>query len=281
MSEQTGPDRYQAAIWGPWPSSPPCEATSTRSALSRRPPGTGSTALRRSIRRSVGSPGWPASRGEAAVAARAHHDDGAIRRSSARGSDRCPPASYGRGGGWRPTPCRARRHVPGRVGAHPRTGQPRYVDRTGRPGTTRGVPPLPRTRGPDRPTDVRRREATRARRRPLARGSRRRRWASSDAAAQRKNPAARPPCADRPDPFERTEAELALYPFGPTQREAEVLRHVAAGRTNQQIADTLFITRKTASVHVSNIIGKLGAANRVQAAAVAQRLGLADDPTDR
>ena len=61
--------------------------------------------------------------------------------------------------------------------------------------------------------------------------------------------------------------------LGLTDREAEVIRHVAAGRSNQQIADALFITRKTASVHVSNIIGKLGVANRVEAAAIAQRSG--------
>ena len=62
-----------------------------------------------------------------------------------------------------------------------------------------------------------------------------------------------------------------------TAREAEVLRLVAAGWTNQQIADALFITRKTASVHVSNIMGKLGATNRGEAAALAQRLGIVED----
>ncbi|HET7494711.1 MAG TPA: AAA family ATPase [Candidatus Limnocylindrales bacterium] len=67
-------------------------------------------------------------------------------------------------------------------------------------------------------------------------------------------------------------------PLGLTPREAEVIRLVAAGRSNQQIADELFITRKTASVHVSNILGKLGVANRVEAAAVAQRLGLHHSP---
>jgi len=67
-------------------------------------------------------------------------------------------------------------------------------------------------------------------------------------------------------------------PLGLTEREAEVIRLVAAGRSNQQIADELFITRKTASVHVSNILGKLGVSNRVEAAAIAQRLGLGDDP---
>ena len=64
---------------------------------------------------------------------------------------------------------------------------------------------------------------------------------------------------------------------GLTAREAEVLRLVAAGRTNQQIADALFITRKTASVHVSNIMAKLGVANRGEAAAMAHRLGLFSD----
>jgi DNA-binding NarL/FixJ family response regulator len=69
--------------------------------------------------------------------------------------------------------------------------------------------------------------------------------------------------------------------IGLTEREREVIRLVAAGQSNQQIADALFITRKTASVHVSNILGKLGVENRVEAAAVAHRLGLAGDPADR
>jgi DNA-binding NarL/FixJ family response regulator len=58
-----------------------------------------------------------------------------------------------------------------------------------------------------------------------------------------------------------------------TERELEVLGLLAAGRSNQQIADTLFISRKTASVHVSNILSKLGAANRGEAAAIAHREG--------
>jgi DNA-binding NarL/FixJ family response regulator len=65
--------------------------------------------------------------------------------------------------------------------------------------------------------------------------------------------------------------------LGFTPREEEVLRLVAGGWTNQQIADQLFITRKTASVHVSNILGKLGVDSRVEAAAIAHRLGLAAD----
>jgi DNA-binding CsgD family transcriptional regulator len=67
--------------------------------------------------------------------------------------------------------------------------------------------------------------------------------------------------------------------LGLTAREAEVIRLLAIGRSNQEIADELFLTRKTASVHVSNIIGKLGVSNRVQAAAIAQRVGLVAEPT--
>jgi DNA-binding NarL/FixJ family response regulator len=59
-----------------------------------------------------------------------------------------------------------------------------------------------------------------------------------------------------------------------TPRELEVLRLVAAGRSNQQIAAALFISPKTASVHVSNILAKLGVHSRVEAAATAHRLGL-------
>jgi NarL family two-component system response regulator LiaR len=61
-------------------------------------------------------------------------------------------------------------------------------------------------------------------------------------------------------------------------RELEVLRLVADGRSNRQIAEELFISVKTASVHVSNILAKLGVASRVEAAAVAHRAGLVDPP---
>jgi DNA-binding CsgD family transcriptional regulator/tetratricopeptide (TPR) repeat protein len=62
--------------------------------------------------------------------------------------------------------------------------------------------------------------------------------------------------------------------LGLTPREAEVLALVAAGRSNRQIAQALFISPRTASVHVSNILAKLGVAGRVEAAAIAHRLGL-------
>jgi DNA-binding NarL/FixJ family response regulator len=59
-----------------------------------------------------------------------------------------------------------------------------------------------------------------------------------------------------------------------TVREQEVLRLVAEGLSNRRIAEQLYISPKTASVHVSRIIAKLAVANRVEAAAVARRLGL-------
>ena len=59
-----------------------------------------------------------------------------------------------------------------------------------------------------------------------------------------------------------------------TPRELEVLRLVALGRTNRDIAAELFISAKTVSVHVSNILAKLGVATRGEAAAVAHRRSL-------
>jgi DNA-binding CsgD family transcriptional regulator/tetratricopeptide (TPR) repeat protein len=66
-----------------------------------------------------------------------------------------------------------------------------------------------------------------------------------------------------------------------TSREREVLRLIAAGRSNREIASVLFIAPKTASVHVSNILGKLGAASRTEAAAIAHREGLAAELSGR
>ena len=76
-------------------------------------------------------------------------------------------------------------------------------------------------------------------------------------------------------------AEVAAVPaadplagFGLTEREREILVLLAGGRSNPQIAESLFISPKTASVHVSNILAKLGVDSRVEAAAVAHRLGV-------
>jgi non-specific serine/threonine protein kinase len=68
--------------------------------------------------------------------------------------------------------------------------------------------------------------------------------------------------------------KAAPQSHGLTPRETEILRLVAAGQTDQQIADTLFVSRRTVTTHVANILGKLGAANRTEAAAVAVRMGL-------
>jgi DNA-binding CsgD family transcriptional regulator/tetratricopeptide (TPR) repeat protein len=64
--------------------------------------------------------------------------------------------------------------------------------------------------------------------------------------------------------------------FGLTSREREVLSSVAAGRTNRQIAEELFISESTAGVHVSHILSKLGVTSRTQAARLAISQGLVE-----
>jgi DNA-binding NarL/FixJ family response regulator len=64
-----------------------------------------------------------------------------------------------------------------------------------------------------------------------------------------------------------------------TPRELEVLHLVADGRSNKQIGAALYISDKTASVHVSNLMAKLGATSRTEAAAVAYRSGLLQPPS--
>ena len=66
----------------------------------------------------------------------------------------------------------------------------------------------------------------------------------------------------------------AATPYGLTGRELAVLRLLSAGRTNAQIGTELYISPKTAGVHVSSILRKLGVTGRVQAAALAERAGL-------
>lgn len=67
----------------------------------------------------------------------------------------------------------------------------------------------------------------------------------------------------------------AVDPFGLTPRERQVLALLAEGATNRQIGEALFMAEKTASVHVSRILAKLGVSGRTQAAAVAHRQHLA------
>jgi DNA-binding NarL/FixJ family response regulator len=68
--------------------------------------------------------------------------------------------------------------------------------------------------------------------------------------------------------------------YGLTARELLVLRLVADGRTNAQIGAELYMSPKTASVHVSNILRKLQVTNRVQAAALAERAGILEEKPD-
>jgi DNA-binding CsgD family transcriptional regulator len=60
-----------------------------------------------------------------------------------------------------------------------------------------------------------------------------------------------------------------------TTREVEVLRLLAAGKTDREIGDALFVSRRTAATHVRNVLAKLDVSSRSAAAAHAVRLGLA------
>lgn len=82
-------------------------------------------------------------------------------------------------------------------------------------------------------------------------------------------PVKEPAAADAADKPSRSPAEI----LGLSAREWEVLELVAAGRSNAEIAETLFISPKTASVHVTHILVKLGVSNRVEAATIAVRVG--------
>jgi ATP/maltotriose-dependent transcriptional regulator MalT len=85
------------------------------------------------------------------------------------------------------------------------------------------------------------------------------------------------PLRQSPEP-DATNNQLDRY--GLTPREVDVLLMLAEGRSNPQIGKALFISPKTASVHVSNILGKLGVSGRVEAAGLVHRLGLADGHAD-
>ncbi|MEU9098763.1 AAA family ATPase [Streptomyces sp. NPDC048361] len=80
-----------------------------------------------------------------------------------------------------------------------------------------------------------------------------------------------------PDPMVPDEPADPVEALGLTSREQDVLRLVSAGHTNRQIAEELYIAPKTASVHVSNILAKLGVSGRGEAAALAHRLNLFQD----
>ncbi len=77
--------------------------------------------------------------------------------------------------------------------------------------------------------------------------------------------------------LERIQAQPSTapaYPDGLTQREVEVLRLIAAGKTDREIGEELSISVSTASTHVRNILNKTNVANRTEATAYAARLSL-------
>jgi DNA-binding CsgD family transcriptional regulator/tetratricopeptide (TPR) repeat protein len=81
-----------------------------------------------------------------------------------------------------------------------------------------------------------------------------------------------------PDARQPVAPVRATSALGLSEREIDVLRLIALGRTNRQIGEELFITEKTSSHHVSNILAKLDVATRVEAAGIAYRAGIVEGP---
>ena len=84
---------------------------------------------------------------------------------------------------------------------------------------------------------------------------------------------ATPGCSGRGRLAAGSSPDDALRRLGLTEREAEVPGLLTEGRTNRQIGDALFISEKTASVHVTNLLRKLGVGSRAEAAEMSRRLG--------
>ena len=92
-------------------------------------------------------------------------------------------------------------------------------------------------------------------------------------ASSRPAPSAlRPLAASAPDSPPAAVVPGLVEPL--SERELEVLRLLAAGKPNQQIAQELVVTLHTVKKHVTHVLGKLGAANRTEATARARELGL-------
>ena len=161
---------------------------------------------------------------------------------------------------------------PDRARARPRRARPGRVDRR-RPRLRRHRAALAgRVRRPAGRGGARRRRRSRCGRR-AARRRDRGGEADGGGAAGRRRPRARASRAGEARSA-RAAAGAARAPLGLTPREHEVLLLVAEGRTNREIGERLFMSEKTASVHVSRILAKLGVGGRVEAAAVAHRMGL-------
>ena len=217
------------------------------------------------------------------VAAAGHRDAGLRRRcpGAPPARSRRPGAAAvgaGAGGGGHPAP------GPGRAGSRRglrRRGLPRRrLPGPGRLGCRRRGMGIARAAVPAGLRAAARRGRRRGGRRPGRRGL------PAAASGRTGRPLrARPLLAQISQLARRAHVEIAgtspdgpAVPFGLTGRELEVLRLVAAGLGNREIAAELFISPKTASVHVSNILGKLGVASRGEAAATAHRLHIFDPP---
>ena len=87
-----------------------------------------------------------------------------------------------------------------------------------------------------------------------------------------------PPLMEKASALQQAAASMPpkrpTYPGGLSEREVEVLRLVARGKTNAEIADSLFISLRTVANHVTNILNKTEASNRAEAATYASQHGL-------
>ena len=181
----------------------------------------------------------------------------------------------------RPWVSRTRRPAPGST----KPGRGWWPEATlGAPAPTRGLRSSPPTRPPSRWARVpwRARSASsrgaRSSRCPTSRSLPRSPSAPSGAAGAR---------GSRPGTIEGLASTFAAKPavprrdpFGLSRREREVLDLIAEGHTNREIAERLFISERTVHIHVGKVLAKLGVSGRVEAAAVAIRLGLAGSTGD-
>ena len=246
--------------WRPWRSAQPWRSRSTRGPRGTRTPRPMPSVASRSTWRSC------------ARRPRTPEDAGARSPTpfSPTSRPRRPGSTGTPAGEWRPGP-------------PPRAGGTRSTGRT--------TPRSPATGSPKRawPTGSRGpRSATRCGPRPQRHGGSAPHpcWTGSGASrAWRESSCTRrttrAPRAARRSTRAGAEAADPLATLGLTPREREILRRVAAGWSNARIAGDLGISVSTASVHVSNILAKLDVENRVEAAALAHRLGVvAADPDE-